>query len=47
MKLVIISGLSGSGKTVALHTLEDEDSSLEFEEKDHIKRRFIECGLNS
>ncbi|PCI06982.1 MAG: RNase adapter RapZ [Gammaproteobacteria bacterium] len=25
MKLVIISGLSGSGKTVALHTLEDED----------------------
>lgn len=24
MKLVIISGLSGSGKTVALHTLEDE-----------------------
>ena len=26
MNLVIISGLSGSGKTVALHTLEDEDS---------------------
>ena len=25
MRLVIISGLSGSGKTVALHTLEDED----------------------
>lgn len=25
MKLVIVSGLSGSGKTVALHTLEDED----------------------
>lgn len=25
MKLVIISGLSGSGKSVALHTLEDED----------------------
>lgn len=25
IKLVIISGLSGSGKTVALHTLEDED----------------------
>lgn len=25
MKLVVISGLSGSGKTVALHTLEDED----------------------
>lgn len=25
MNLVIISGLSGSGKTVALHTLEDED----------------------
>lgn len=25
MKLVIISGLSGSGKTVALHTLEDEN----------------------
>jgi UPF0042 nucleotide-binding protein len=25
MKLVIISGLSGSGKTIALHTLEDED----------------------
>lgn len=25
MHLVIISGLSGSGKTVALHTLEDED----------------------
>ena len=25
MKLIIISGLSGSGKTVALHTLEDED----------------------
>jgi UPF0042 nucleotide-binding protein len=25
MKLVIISGLSGSGKTVALHTLEDEE----------------------
>jgi UPF0042 nucleotide-binding protein len=24
MKLVVISGLSGSGKTVALHTLEDE-----------------------
>ena len=24
MKLVIISGLSGSGKTIALHTLEDE-----------------------
>ena len=24
MKLAIISGLSGSGKTVALHTLEDE-----------------------
>ena len=24
MKLVIISGLSGSGKSVALHTLEDE-----------------------
>lgn len=24
MKLVIVSGLSGSGKTVALHTLEDE-----------------------
>ena len=24
MKLIIISGLSGSGKTVALHTLEDE-----------------------
>ena len=23
MKLVIVSGLSGSGKTVALHTLED------------------------
>lgn len=25
MRLVIVSGLSGSGKTVALHTLEDED----------------------
>jgi UPF0042 nucleotide-binding protein len=25
MKLVIITGLSGSGKSVALHTLEDED----------------------
>ncbi len=25
MKLVIVSGLSGSGKTVALHTLEDAD----------------------
>jgi UPF0042 nucleotide-binding protein len=25
MKLIIISGLSGAGKTVALHTLEDED----------------------
>jgi UPF0042 nucleotide-binding protein len=25
MKLVIISGLSGSGKTIALHTLEDEN----------------------
>ena len=25
MKLIIISGLSGSGKTVALHTLEDEN----------------------
>lgn len=25
MKVVILSGLSGSGKTVALHTLEDED----------------------
>ncbi len=25
MKLIIISGLSGSGKTVSLHTLEDED----------------------
>ena len=25
MKFIIISGLSGSGKTVALHTLEDED----------------------
>lgn len=25
MKLVIVSGLSGSGKTVALHTLEDEN----------------------
>lgn len=25
MKIVIISGLSGSGKTVALHTLEDEN----------------------
>ena len=25
MKLVIISGLSGSGKTIALHTLEDEE----------------------
>ena len=25
MNLTIISGLSGSGKTVALHTLEDED----------------------
>jgi len=25
MRLIIISGLSGSGKTVALHTLEDED----------------------
>lgn len=25
MKLVIVSGLSGSGKTVALHALEDED----------------------
>lgn len=25
MKLVIVSGLSGSGKSVALHTLEDED----------------------
>ena len=25
MKLVIVSGLSGSGKTIALHTLEDED----------------------
>ncbi len=25
MKLIVISGLSGSGKTVALHTLEDED----------------------
>lgn len=25
MKLIIISGLSGSGKSVALHTLEDED----------------------
>jgi UPF0042 nucleotide-binding protein len=25
MKLFIVSGLSGSGKTVALHTLEDED----------------------
>lgn len=25
MKLIIVSGLSGSGKTVALHTLEDED----------------------
>lgn len=25
MKLVIVSGLSGSGKTVALHTLEDEE----------------------
>ena len=25
MKLIIISGLSGSRKTVALHTLEDED----------------------
>ncbi len=25
MKLIIISGLSGSGKTIALHTLEDED----------------------
>ncbi len=25
MKLLIVSGLSGSGKTVALHTLEDED----------------------
>jgi UPF0042 nucleotide-binding protein len=25
MKLVIISGLSGSGKTVALHTLEDQE----------------------
>lgn len=25
MKLIIISGLSGSGKTVALHTLEDEE----------------------
>lgn len=24
MKLIIISGLSGSGKTIALHTLEDE-----------------------
>lgn len=24
MKLIVISGLSGSGKTVALHTLEDE-----------------------
>ncbi|MDM7321973.1 MAG: RNase adapter RapZ, partial [Gammaproteobacteria bacterium] len=23
MKLVIVSGLSGSGKTIALHTLED------------------------
>ncbi len=25
MKLIVISGLSGSGKTVALHTLEDEE----------------------
>ncbi|HEB81859.1 MAG TPA: RNase adapter RapZ [Gammaproteobacteria bacterium] len=25
MKLIIISGLSGSGKSIALHTLEDED----------------------
>ncbi len=25
MKLIIVSGLSGSGKTVALHTMEDED----------------------
>lgn len=25
MRLIIVSGLSGSGKTVALHTLEDED----------------------
>jgi RNase adapter protein RapZ len=25
MKLIIVSGLSGSGKTVALHSLEDED----------------------
>ncbi|MBA3582623.1 MAG: RNase adapter RapZ [Gammaproteobacteria bacterium] len=25
MKLIIVSGLSGSGKTVALHTLEDEN----------------------
>ncbi len=25
MKLIIVSGLSGSGKTIALHTLEDED----------------------
>lgn len=25
MKIIIISGLSGSGKTIALHTLEDED----------------------
>ena len=25
MKLIIVSGLSGSGKTVALHTLEDQD----------------------
>jgi UPF0042 nucleotide-binding protein len=25
MKVVILSGLSGSGKTVALHTLEDEN----------------------
>ena len=25
MNLIIISGLSGSGKTVALHTLEDQD----------------------
>ena len=28
MNLVIISGLSGSGKTIALHTLEEWDIAL-------------------
>lgn len=46
MKLVIVSGLSGSGKTVALHTLEDEDYYCVDNLPLGLIPDFVECVLN-